>query len=82
MKTYNLISDNTVRNEMLISDTKAAVETGRTPVILTRYKDQDKYLYENLSGFADYVFILYGDNSDKENFEVRKNFVMFRKINQ
>ena len=69
---YNLISDNTVRNEMIISDTKAAVETGRTPVILTRYKEQAKFLYENLTGFADYVFILYGDNSDKENSEVRK----------
>jgi superfamily II DNA or RNA helicase len=69
---YNLISDNTVRNEMIISDTKAAIDTGRTPVILTRYKTQAKYLYEKLSGSADYVFILYGDNSDKENSEVRK----------
>jgi superfamily II DNA or RNA helicase len=69
---YNLISDNSVRNEMIISDTKAVIDTGRTPVILTRYKEQAKYLFENLSGSADYVFILYGDNSDKENSEVRK----------
>jgi ERCC4-related helicase len=57
---------------MIISDIKAGIDTGRTPVILTRYKEQAKYLYENLSGSADYVFILYGDNSDKENSEVRK----------
>lgn len=69
---YNLISDHSVRNEMIIKDTKASVEKGRTPVILTRFKEQAKYLYESLSGSADYVFILYGDNSDKENSEIRK----------
>ena len=69
---YNLISDNVVRNEMIISDTIDAIVAGRTPVILTRYKDQAKYLHEKLSGCADYVFILYGDNSDKENSGVRK----------
>ena len=69
---YNLISGNQVRNEMIIADTKESVAAGRTPVILTRFKEQAKYLYENLSGSADYVFILYGDNSDKENFEVRR----------
>ena len=45
---------------------------GRTSVILTRYKEQAKYLYDNLQRDADYVFILYGDNSDIENSEVRK----------
>ena len=69
---YNLISENIVRNEMIIADTKASVDAGRTPVILTRYKEQAKYLYEKLSGTADHVFILYGDNSDKENSEIRK----------
>ncbi len=41
-------------------------------MILTRYKEQAKYLYDNLQRDADYVFILYGDNSDIENSEVRK----------
>ena len=36
------------------------------------YKEQAKYLYDNLQRDADYVFILYGDNSDIENSEVRK----------
>ena len=41
-------------------------------MILTRYKEQAKYLYDYLQKDADYVFILYGDNSDKENSEVRR----------
>ena len=69
---YSLISTNTVRNEMILEDTRTCVKEGRTPVILTRYKEQAKYLYDNLQRDADHVFILYGDNSDKENSEVRR----------
>lgn len=69
---YALISTNTVRNEMILEDTRVCVKEGRTPVILTRYKEQAKYLYDHLQKDADYVFILYGDNSDKENSEVRR----------
>ncbi len=69
---YALISMNSARNEMILEDTRTCVKEGRTPVILTRYKEQAKYLYDHLQGDADYVFILYGDNSDKENREVRK----------
>ena len=69
---YNLISDNQIRSEMIVEDAKSAIATGRTPVILTRYKEQAKMLYDNLVEAADYVFLLYGDNSDKENSEIRR----------
>lgn len=69
---YALISMNSARNEMILEDTRTCVKEGRTPVILTRYKEQAKYLYDHLQGDADNVFILYGDNSDKENREVRR----------
>lgn len=67
-----MISTNQVRNEMILEDTRACVKAGRTPVILTRYKEQAKYLYDKLQRDADRVFLLYGDNSDKENSEVRR----------
>ncbi len=44
--SYSLISTNVVRNDMILEDTRACVKEGRTPVILTRYKEQAKYLYE------------------------------------
>ncbi|MCI8557992.1 MAG: DEAD/DEAH box helicase family protein [Lachnospiraceae bacterium] len=69
---YALISMNVARNEMILEDTRYCVKEGRTPVILTRYKEQAKYLYDHLQGDAYHVFILYGDNSDKENSEVRR----------
>ena len=69
---YNLISNNRVRNDMIAEDTKLAVAQGRTPVILTRFKEQAKKLYDSLYAEADYVFLLYGDNSDKENSDIRR----------
>ena len=69
---YNLISNNRVRNDMIAEDTKLAVAQGRTPVILTRFKEQAKKLYDSLYAEADCVFLLYGDNSDKENSDIRR----------
>lgn len=69
---YSLISTSAVRNDMILEDTRACVKEGRTPVILTKYKEQAKYLYDNLQQDADRVFLLYGDNSDKENSDVRR----------
>lgn len=69
---YSLISANSARNDLILDDTRTCVNEGRTPVILTKYKEQAKYLYDNLQEDADHVFLLYGDNSDKENSDVRK----------
>ena len=40
-------------------------------MILTRFREQAKYLYDNLLEIADEVFLLYGENSDKENADIR-----------
>ena len=66
-----LNGNSVVRNDMILDDTRACVKAGRTPVILTRYKEQAKYLYENLQKDADHVFLFYGDNSDKENLTIK-----------
>lgn len=70
--SYKLISDNKIRCGMIVKDTISAVKAGRNPVILTRFKEHAKNLYEQLKNEADFVFLLYGDNSDKENDEIRK----------
>lgn len=72
-KAYNIISTSEVRNEMIINDVKASVSLGQTPVILTRYKDHAKLLYDRLKDSADHVYLLYGGNSDKQNAEIRMN---------
>ena len=68
---YALVSSSKVRNEQILEDIRKCVEQGRTPVILTRYKEHAKFLYDNIREHADYVFLLYGDNSAKENAEIR-----------
>ena len=70
-KAYNLISTSKVRNDMIISDVKKSIELNQTPVILTRYKEHAKALHDALKKEADHVFLLYGDNSDKENADIR-----------
>ena len=52
---YALISMKSARNEMILEDTRVCVKNGRTPVILTRYKEQAKYLYNHLRGDADQI---------------------------
>lgn len=70
-KAYSLISTSTVRNEMIVSDVKKCIAQNQTPVILTRFKEHAKLLYDALKNEAEHVFILYGDNSDKANAEIR-----------
>lgn len=66
-EAYNLISSSMVRNEQIIEDIRNCVNMGRTPVILTRYKEHARLIYDSVREDADYVFLLYGDNSTKEN---------------
>ena len=47
-KAYALISSSHVRNDMILSDVRDCVKDGRTPVILTKYKEQAKYFFEHL----------------------------------
>lgn len=70
-KAYALITASEARNNMITEDVKASVKEGKTPVILTRMKEHAKSLADSLAGSADHVFILYGDNTDKENLEIR-----------
>lgn len=71
-KAYELLAQNASRNHMIVEDVRACVQEGRTPLILTRTKEHARNLATQLKGAADSVFILYGDNTDKENAEIRR----------
>lgn len=68
-KAFDYIAQHQVRNHMILEDVKDCVRKGHTPVILTRTKEHAKYLADHLKDSADEVFLLYGDNSQKENRE-------------
>lgn len=47
-KAYSLISTSKVRNEMIVGDVKKSIAQNQTPVILTRFKEHAKLLYDTL----------------------------------
>ena len=64
---YDIIHNNDVRDELIINDVKACILAGRTPVVLSKYKDHSEKLYDRLQGYADYLFLMTGNNSKKEH---------------
>ncbi len=67
---YELIRKNELRDEQILADIRECVQAGRTPVVLSRYKDHSQRLYGKLAGAADHVFLMTGDNSRKEHQEI------------
>ncbi len=63
---YKLIRDNDMRNEQIAADVKLCIEKGRSPVVLSKYKEHTRLLYEKLREYADRAFLLIGDNPKKE----------------
>lgn len=66
-EAYDIIHHNDIRDEQIIEDIKNCVSAGRTPVVLSRYKDHSEKLYERLKDYADHVFLMTGNNSKKEH---------------
>lgn len=66
-EAYEIIHNNDIRDEQIIEDVKECVSSGRTPVILSRYKDHSEKMYEQLKCYADHVFLMTGNNSKKEH---------------
>lgn len=71
-EAYELIRDNAVRDEQILSDIKECICAGRTPVVLSKYKDHSEKLYERIKGYADHVFLLTGNKSKKEHRQIRE----------
>ena len=66
-EAYEIIHNKDVRDEQIIEDVKNCVAAGRTPVVLSRYKDHSEKFYERLKSYADHVFLMTGNNSKKEH---------------
>lgn len=66
-EAYDMIRDNEMRDELIVEDVKECVSAGRTPVVLSRYKEHSAKLYERLKDYADHVFLMTGNNSKKEH---------------
>jgi len=59
------------RNEQIIADVEKCVQNGRTPLVLTKYKEHADLLYQRLQGKADHIYLLQGGGSRKAKDEMR-----------
>ena len=66
-EAFDIIHKNETRDAQIIQDIRECITEGRTPVVLSRYKDHSETLYELLNDSADYVFLLTGNNSKREH---------------
>lgn len=66
-EAYDIIHNNDMRDEQILRDIKECVSAGRTPVVLSRYKDHSEKLYEQVKDYADHVFLMTGNNSKREH---------------
>ena len=71
-EAYEIIRNNEDRDELIIRDVKQCVDSGRTPVVLSKYVEHSQRLYQRLINYADKVFLLSGGNSKKEHKEILK----------
>ncbi len=69
-EAYTILRENDYRDSLILNDVIKCVEEGRTPVILSRYVDHSRKLYERLKNCADEVFLLSGENSKKQHHAV------------
>ena len=66
-EAYDIIRDNDMRDDLIVEDIKECISAGRTPVVLSRYKEHSEKLYERLKNYANHVFLMTGNNSKKEH---------------
>lgn len=71
-EAYEIIRNHGVRDDQIVEDVKACVEAGRTPIVLSRYKDHLEKLYQRLMEYADHVFLLTGNHSKREHRAIRE----------
>ena len=56
-----------MRNRQIVSDVEECLKQGRTPLVLTKFKDHADTLLVMLQDKADHVFLLKGGRGRKEN---------------
>ena len=71
-EAYAAVRSSEVRNRQIIADVEECLKQGRTPIVLTKFKDHADTLLGMLQDKADHVFLLKGGRSRKENEQIRE----------
>ena len=62
-EAYEILRSNQERDAQIVGDVKECIKNGRTPVLLSRFKDHSQKLYDLLKGTADHVFLVMGSGA-------------------
>lgn len=66
-KQFKLLFSNKVRNEQIINDVFSSYNNSRNILVIIKFKEHTKLLYDELNKQLENVYLIYGDNSEKEN---------------
>lgn len=66
---YKKLSDDAMRNNLIVNDVAAAIKNGRTPIILTERREHVAVLAELLKPYCDNVITIIGTTSAKSRRE-------------
>ena len=66
-EAYDILRNCDIRDEQILADIKECIAAGRTPLVLSKYRDHSQKLFESMKDYADHVFLLTGNNSKKEH---------------
>ena len=72
---FDLVVKSEMRNLQIVTDAIDCVKKGRTPLVMTKYREHAQRLYQALLGAADHVFLLQGGNSLKARAELREKML-------
>ena len=70
-EAYRAAIENEERNELIVQDAIEAIHRGRTPLILTRFREHAETLRQLLNRNAQHIIVLYGGRSTKEREALR-----------
>lgn len=71
-EAYREVITSEVRNNQIITDVEECIAKGRTPLVLTRFKEHAAILYEQLKTKSNHIFLLQGGRSSKEKDLIRE----------
>ena len=66
---YKDLAENELRNSYIVNDIIRAVNSGRTPIVLTERREHVLKLKDMLSGYCENIITLFGTSSQKERRE-------------
>ncbi len=72
-EAYRELIGNEERNALIVEDALACIQAGKTPLLLTKFKEHAETLRRLLAGKAPNLFVLHGGRSSKESAKIRQD---------